>query len=383
MRRAAVALAAALAAAVAVPARAQDSVFGIRGLGFPDLGVSARSEAMGEGNAPFDPEASVNPAALASWGTTAGWGLASSSSRSFDPGAGAVSLRSTRFPLFGFAAQVGPRFVVAITAADYLDRNWNVTQTDTVTPRDTALAVRDATRSQGGVSDLGFSAAYRRAGLSVGLGLHVLTGSAQTSVQRTFAGDSTAYLSFAVQSTTSYRGVGVALGFVANPVPALALAASVRLSGRLRAEAPDTTVDVPMPVEVEGGVSAQPVSGLVVAAKLGWASWSRASAALVAAGQSGARDAWSAGAGAEVSLLHLGRRAIPLRLGYRWRQLPFGVPDSAGAWWPTERAGSVGLGFTAAGGRATVDFAVAFGSRTAGPVKETFTTALLGLTVRP
>ena len=384
MRRVLAGLAAAAVAALwAAPARAQDSVFGIRGLGFPDLGLSARSEAMGTGNALFDAEASLNPAAIAAWTTTAGWAVASSSSRRFDPGSGTVSLNSTRFPMFGFAAPVSPRITVAVTAADYLDRNWNVTQVDTVTPRDSAISVTDATRSQGGVSDLGFSAAWHRTGFAVGLGLHILTGSAQTTVLRTFSGDTLAYLPFSLQSTTSYRGVGVSLGVVAAPIPAVALAASLRTSGRLRAESPDTSVDVPMPLELDGGVSVQPMPGLVLAATAGWASWSRASAALVAAGQGGARNVSNVGAGAEVSLVHLGRRTIPLRVGFHWRQLPFPVPEAAGASWPSEQAGTFGFGFVAAGGRATVDIGFEFGSRVAGAIKESYTTAQLGLTVRP
>ncbi len=380
-----VAVAAIAAAAWAAPARAQDSVFGIRGLGFPDLGVAARSAGLGAANAVFDGESTVNPAALGGWTGTAGWGVASSSSRSFDPGTGAVSLTSTRFPLFGFASEVGPRLVVAVTASDYLDRNWNVAQADTVKPRDSSLVVNDQTRSQGGVTDLRFAAAYRLPGIAFGFGVHLLTGSALTNVLRQFPSDS-AYLPFTVQSTTSYRGVGASFGVVAAPVSSVVLGASVRFSGRLRAESPDTTVDVPMPVEMNAGLTYQPVTGLVLATTVGHATWSRASAALVSVGQVGARDVWNVGAGADVALLRVGRSLVPLRIGYRWRQLPFPIPAADSGAAPlllSEHATSVGFGFTAAGGRATVDVAFEWGSRVAGPLRETFTNTLLGLTVRP
>ncbi len=383
-RAAALAVIAAAGWALPASARAQDSVFGIRGLGFLDQCLAARSAAMGGGNAVFDGESPVNPAAIGVWVSSVGWATGSSSDRSFDPGTGPVSLRSTRFPLFGLAAQVNPRWVVAVTASDYLDRNWKIAQADTVTPRDTALVVNDVTRSEGGISDLRLAVAYRRPGVALGLGLHVLAGSATTNVLRKFTSDSTAYLPFTVQSSTSYSGVGVSLGVVAAPVSTVVLGASLRVSGRLRAEAPDTTVDVPMPVEMNAGVSVQPVGGLALAATLGYASWSRASSALVAAGQQGARDAWSFGAGADASLLRIGGGSVPVRVGYRWRQLPFPIPVSAGVLEQlSERAASLGFGFSAAGGRATVDATFEWGSRTAGGLKETFATTLLGLTVRP
>jgi len=371
-------LVAAAAAAWPAPARAQDSVFGIRGLGFLDTGVSPRSAGLGGGDAILDGESTVNPAAIASWTETTGWAAGSASSRSFED----ASLRSTRFPLFGLTAQAGPRLVVAVTASDYLDRNWSVAQTDSGTPVDSTLVVSDLTRSLGGVTDVRFAAAYRLTGLALGAGLHVLTGSAETTVLRQFTSDS-AFLPFSDQSITSYRGVAASFGAVASPLPQFVLGASVRVSGRMRAEAPDTTTNVPMPVEVHAGASVQPMAGLGLDATVGWANWSRSSAALVAAGQAGARDAWSVAVGAGLSVLRLGRRAIPLRFGYEWRQLPFLIPDTSGALALSEHAVTFGFGFTAAGGRATVDVAEQWGARVAGPLRETFATTQVGLTVRP
>ena len=81
---------------------------------------------------------------------------------------------------------------------------------------------------------------------------------------------------------------------------------------------------------------------------------------------------------------------VSLRAGFRWRQLPFPVPELS----PTvpsdtinaalsERAVSVGMGFALAHGRATVDLAVEGGTRTAGTLSEHFTTFLVGLSIFP
>jgi hypothetical protein len=384
MRRlvAAVCVLAALAARVRVAA-AQDSVFGIRGLGFLELPVSARSAGMGGGYALFDGASVVSPASLAAWHGAVGWAVGSGSSRNFDAGTGSVSLSSTRFPVFGFATPIGARLVVGLTASSYLSRNWDVTQADTVTPRGTAVAANDETRSVGGVTDIRLAGAYRVSSvMAVGVGVHVLSGSAQTAVVRLFPAD-TSYRPFTQSSQTDYSGLGVSVGMFATPGPRFIFGASARFNGRLRATAPGDTARVKLPTELAGGVYYAPVEGVTLATTVGYATWSAAANDLQAAGQPASRDVWSVGVGAEVALLKLGSQPTPLRVGYRWRQLPFPIPMGAGASALSEHALSAGFSFTAAGGRAAVDLGLEGGSRSAGSLTETFTTVLLGVSILP
>ena len=322
MRALRLALAATLAAAPA--AAAQDSVFGIRGLGFLDRTVSARSAGEGGGFALFDGASALNPAALAAWRGTVGWAVAAGSSHSFDAGSGPTTLSATRFPVIGFAGQIGARWVVGATVTDFLDRNWSVAQTDTVAPRGTPVVAQDETRSVGGVSDVRIAVAYRSAAFTMGVGLHALTGNTQTTVTRTFPNDSS-YHAFIQNQQTTYRGVGLSLGFLAHPFHSLVLGGSARVNGRLRASSPDSATTVGMPVELDGGATLQVVTGLQVSGAVGYATWGAAADALVAAGQERSRDVWSAGVGLEVSALHFGEGPLGLRAGYRWRQLPFPV----------------------------------------------------------
>jgi hypothetical protein len=382
MRPLPVVLAAVAALAAASRAAAQDSVFGIRGLGFLDHSVSARSAAAGDALAMFDPEVTLNPASLAAWRATSGWAVAEGSRRSFDPGSGALSLTATRFPVIGFAGVLGPRVVLAVTASDFLDRNWSVEQTDTVAPRGTPVVATDRTRSLGGVTDLRAAMAYRTSIFTFGVGLHALTGSTVTTVDRTFPDDSS-YRAFTQQQNTSYSGVGISLGMLVSPVAKLLAGASVRFSGRLRATTGDTAASVPMPVELNVGAAYQPVAGVTVSGTVGRAGWGTAADALAAAGQARSRDVWSFGIGAEAAMLRLGRGLLPLRLGYRWRQLPFPIPSAAGVIPLSEHAVTGGLGFDTAGGRATVDLGLDSGSRTAGALSESFTTLYVSLAIRP
>ncbi len=372
---------AALAAviALAAPAAAQDSVFGIRGLGYWDRSGSARTAGMGGALAALDAESPVNPAAIGSWDATAGWAVGMASDRTFNPGTGSASLSSTRFPLLGVAGTVSRQLRVALTVSDYLDRNWSVSQpgVDTIAPGDTVVT-SDQTESLGGVSDLGLAFAYRLTGVTVGLGLHALTGATRLSVTRQFPNDSS-YHTFNQQGTTDFSGVGLSLGAIAGPLPNLLVGASLRVNGALKATTVDTVAHVRMPVELNFGAEYGLVPGVVVAASLGYATWSRASADLVAAGQQGARNVWSLGVGAEVAALHMGGQPLPLRLGYEWRQLPFPI----GGGTLTESAFTGGLGLTGAGGRATVDAAVQVGRRGVSGLTEHYRALLLGVTIRP
>jgi hypothetical protein len=366
-------------------AAAQESAFGIRGLGFLGRPISARSAGTGGGYALFDASSAVSPASLAAWSGAVGWATGAGSSRTLDTGTGPVSLQSTRFPVFGFAAPVGARLVVGISASDYLNRNWSVTQTDTVTPRGPPVAVTDQTKSLGGVTDIRVAAAYRVSGqVAVGLGLHALTGSAETVVVRDFPAD-TSYRPFVQNSVTDFSAVAVSVGVFVTPRPRLILGASARLNGRLKAETPGDTARVHLPVELNAGVYYAPVEGVSVSSTFGYATWSAAASDLVAAGQLRSTNIWNAALGVEAALLRLGRQAVPLRAGYRWRQLPFPIPQPspAGARGLIEQALTGGFGFSAAGGHANVDVAIEVGSRSAGVLSEHFTTALVGVSILP
>ena len=371
-------LAAALMCA-APRARAQDSVFGIRGLGFLDEPLTGRSAGMGGGYAMFDGGGVTNPASIAAWTGSVGWAVGAASRRSFDTGTGAQTLTSTRFPLFGFSTPVSPRLVVGLSASDYLDRNWSVDQADTVSLRGSAVAVTDATSSAGGITDLRAAAAYRlSAEWAVGLGLHVLTGSSVTTVRRAFPSD-TSYHSFQEQSSTDYSGLGLSVGLFATPASSVILGASARLNTRLKATGADTSARIRMPVELAAGLYYAPLQSLILSSTIRYSTWSQAAGDLVAAGQERSRDVWSVGVGLQAATLRMAGQTVPLRLGYRWRQLPFLIGGSG----LNEHAFTAGLSLAGARGRANLDVALEVGSRSSSALTERFTMAVVGVSIQP
>jgi hypothetical protein len=165
-----------------------------------------------------------------------------------------------------------------------------------------------------------------------------------------------------------------------SPSQRVVVGASARFNERLSETNPGGNASVRLPTELAGGLYVTPWDGILVATTVIHDNWSVAAPTLVADSQPPSRDVWSVGVGAEVALLKLFGQVTPLRVGYRWRQLPFAVGTAD---YLTERAVSGGISFTLAGGRANVDFAVEGGSRTTGALKESFTTMLVGLSIFP
>lgn len=374
-------VAAAFAAAIPGALRAQGSNFAVHGLGLPGRAVTARDAALGGAFGIVDPTSTANPGAVGLWRGLAGWGVGAPSWRTFDGTTGDGTSRATRFPLFGFATQFRPKVGLSVSVGDYLDRNWRVTQSDTiiVPARGDTVPFSDQSRSVGGVSDLRLAAAYRLSPrVAVGAGLHALIGSTQLSVTRDFADAS--YDDYIDISISDFSGLGLSAGVIAAVSSQITLGASVRRAGDLKVNnTSGARARVALPFEARMGGSVMPVPGVTAVATAHYAGFARGNSDLLTAGLDPARNTWSLGLGLEVDRTNLLLVRTPLRLGWRWRQLP----DQIGGAWLGEHAFSGGIGFSLAEGHTIVDFAYESGVRRAGALRETFQTAFLGITVRP
>src|SRR5439155_23446609 len=172
MRTATVALVLALAVP---PLAAQDSPFGIRGLGVPGRLESVRSRSTGGAFAAFDPQSALDEASIAGatrlTATTAG-----AASRMSDDLAGTPATRRTaRFPLLQVYGTTWADVAMGGGYTSYLDRSYKVVIQDTVTLGGSRQAVTDTRISDGGVSDLRFVVARRMSThLFIGAGFHIL-----------------------------------------------------------------------------------------------------------------------------------------------------------------------------------------------------------------
>src|SRR2546422_678820 len=157
---------------------AQDSQFGIRGLGTPGRWESVRARSSGGAFAPFDALSPLMEAPLADISTLTATAAGGTSHRDAQLGDTITQLRATRFPLMGVAGRVAPRLVVAGGFTTYLDRSWDVTLRDSTVLRGELERYRDEITSDGSVGDIRLAAASRVSRrLAIGAGIHILAGS--------------------------------------------------------------------------------------------------------------------------------------------------------------------------------------------------------------
>jgi len=345
---------------------AQDSQFGIRGLGTPGRWESVRSRSTGGAFGPFDPLSPLMEAPLADIGQLTATAAGGTSHRDVQEGGTTTALRTTRFPVMGVAGPVAPRLAVAAGFTTYLDKSWDVAFRDSFLLRGVMQRYIDELTSDGSVTDVRFAAAGRLSRrIAIGAGLHVLAGSTRMTAERRF--DDSTFHPVQQSAEVRYDGFGVSGSVLIGVAPGLSLAGWARSDNRLRAKVADTTSAITdLPRMVGGGVLFAPSPSVRFAASAAWRSWGRA-------GQ-GAFDTWTWSAGAE-----FGSRRMPIRLGARRGQMPFGPGTEA----PTETAGSLGTGRAFAQGRALIDLGLERLERRGGGLTERVWTVLVGLTVRP
>lgn len=371
----------ALAAALPDAAAAQASVFGTRALGLPVLPLSARAQGMGGGGALFDPQVSLNPAALyladrpaASVTLRQFW---RTSENSFGRGTG----NDTQFPLIMVTGPIGPRWNFGVSVSAYTDRTFALSLEDTLDLRDAPVAIFDTLISRGGVTDirgaLSFSPSRR---VSVGIGLHALTGTNRFEYRRFFS--DSAYAAVRIRNELSFSGPGVSAGISVEPAGGLRLAGLIRLDGDLHYYKDSTRLEnIPLPVTVGAGLQWQVSERLLVAGHGLRRNWSVADERIRQEGGPGARNTTEGAFGLEWARNARVPYRFPLRLGVRYAELPFPVVTGQRG---KEVMASLGTGFRFTGQRGSLDIALerAWRSDGAGFTERTMMLSV-GLGVRP
>jgi hypothetical protein len=349
------------------PLSAQDSQFGIRGLGTPGRFETVRARSTGGAFGPFDPMSPLMEASLADLPRLTANAMGGTSYRDADVAGVSTALRTTRFPGMGLAGPVFRRVTIGGGFTTYLDRSWAVTIRDSVQLRGTMEPYTDAITSEGGVTDLRLAAAVRiSARFALGAGVHLLSGSTRVTAARRFDDDTT-YQTIRQIDDVRFDGAGVSASALLDVARGLRIAAYARTDNRLRARVRDVeTARTNLPRTVGGAVRLAPSPSARFAASLAWRSW--------ADGGPGSFNTVSWTAGAE-----LGAGYSPIRLGVRGGPLPFGPGGSA----PTELGFAVGTGKAFSESRAVLDLGIEHLQRKGDGLTERTWTFLVGLAVRP
>lgn len=360
----------ALLAAVGPSGRlaAQDSQFGIRGLGTPGKLESVRARTTGGAFAPFDAFSPLTDASLADVRRMSASFTSGTSWRSIDASGVQSSLRGTRFPAMVIAGPVTRRFVVGGGFSTYLDRSFGVVIQRTIDLRGVQQPVTDAITSDGAIADLRVAVAARLGSrLALGLGLHRITGSTRVTATRSFA-DTANYRTSTARDEVAYGATGGSGSLLFDVTSDLRVAGWFRTDSRLRADVGGRTVaENDLPLMYGTALQWRAGARASVAGSLTWRNWGAVQSI------ANAHDTFNWSVGAEI-----GSPASPFRFGLRGGQLPFGVGQT-----PTEVGYSAGLGRQFSGGRGRLDIGLERLQRKGTGLNERVWTFLLGLTVRP
>lgn len=354
-----------------------------QGLGYPAGDLSARSSALGGGNAEFDAQSTVNDASIANWITPVLYFQYQPEFRKVSAGGSSSNTLTSRFPLIGTAMAIGRRGAIALTATNFLDRSASAVTSLNDTIAGEPVSGSETFRTLGGINDVRFAAAFRPNGfLRVGIAGHAFTGRNRVVSQVSF-GDSSAFIPLNQQSVLAYTGAAFSGGFELRIKQILAISASGRKGGFLNMRAGDSLLAAAkVPDRFGGSVQFSGISGLNVSGRVSRDMWT----ALQPLGTSmTAFDAWDTGAGAEATASRSASRLLQVRVGARYRGLPFGVQGQQ----VHEFSFGGGLGLQFARDRAQLDAGVNRGSRFTGTFSdrgaavESAYTVSVGLRVRP
>jgi len=352
-----------------------------QGLGYPTGQISTRAEGAGGATAEIDPLSMVNPAALGFIGATTLFFQIEPEYRRVTIGSVTDKTTTARYPLFTAVLPLGSKWAFGVSSATLLDRTWTTSVDSNVVFGTDTVSSTFLYGSSGSINDL-------RAGLSwaptpyvrFGVGGHLISGSDRVFVGRTFVQNS-AFGNFADSTTLGFDG-GAVSGGIELVAPRLAIAsASFRKGGTLNAKRNDTTLaSGRVPDRLGFSLAYIGAAGTQIAARTSLDKWSSLNA--LSQGTSQAVDAWDTSVGADVAGPRLGSWPLMLRIGGRWRTLPYTVGPANDK--VKEQSFSGGLGTTLGGGRVLTDVTLLHARRDAGiGISERAWTLSIGFGIRP
>ena len=291
-----------------------------QGFGFPPGQMSARALATGGGIAEFDADSPLNPAAIA----------LSSDPRMFlqyEPefrrltNAGTTSNTTTaRFPVFSASVPFGSRGSIGVSAATLLDRSSATSITRDLEVGGTVSTVTESTRMFGAINDLRLAFGWAPSTkFQLGLGVHAYTGQNRVFFSQSFP-DSLKFSTISQVTTLGFRGYAGSAGIMIRPSRNFGFAVSGRKGAKIEARNADSAVaKANIPDRFGFGFAYEGIPGSSISAHVSRDMWSRMNDLSSAE----AVDTWEGGFGIESLGPRLIQRQTILRIGTRYRTLPY------------------------------------------------------------
>jgi hypothetical protein len=369
--------------AAATSAGAQGTL-STQGFGYPPGEFSSRALGTGGGLAQFDPQSSINPASVGTSGDPLLFLQYEPEFRRLSSGGQTQKTTTSRFPLAVASVPVTTKGTIALSVSTLLDRSWQTTTTREETVAGDKATLTETVRSLGAINDVRLAGAWvANDFIQLGIAGHVFTGQNRLFFSQTFP-DSLRFIPVSQVSSLDYTGTAVSGGVVIHPSSVVGLALSGRKGLDLNARTGDTIVSsAKIPDRYGAAISFAGISGATISAQLARDLWSSLNG--LGSDEARAVDAWDAGGGIEATGPKILERTILIRLGARYRTLPFVALGSE----IRELSFAGGFGAQFSRNRAAFDVTLQHASRspngsgTLGDVRERAFTLSFGLRVRP
>ena len=375
------AFAAALIAAPNFSASAQGAL-STQGFGYPTGQISTRARATGGGIAEFDSDSPLNPAAIALSSDPRMFLQYEPEFRRVTNGSGVSNTMTARFPVFAASIPLGSRASVGASVSTFLDRSAATTVTRDMDVAGTPSTVTETTRFLGALNDLrlAFGVAPSQK-FQIGAGIHAFTGQNRVFFSQSFP-DSLKFSSITQVTTLGFRGYAASGGVLVRPSRNFGIALSGRKGFDIEARNADSAVsEAKVPDRFGFALAYEGIPGSSVSAHVSRDMWSKLNG--LGTSNATAVDTWEGGFGLESLGPKVMQRQTVVRLGARYRTLPFLAAGSE----VRELSFAGGLGAQFFRNRAAFDVTFERAGRTAeGPVADAKERAYIlsfGLRVRP
>jgi hypothetical protein len=322
-----------------------------QGFGYPPGQMSTRALATGGGLAEFDADSPLNPAAIALSADPRMFLQYEPEFRKLTNGDATSNTTTARFPLFSASIPIGSHASMGISASTLLDRSSATSITREMEVGGTISTVTESTRMFGAINDLRFAVGWGpSAKFQLGLGIHAYTGQNRIFFTQSFP-DSLKFSAISQVSTLGFRGYAGSAGILLRPSRNFGIAVSGRKGSTIQARSADSALaEANVPDRVGFAFAYEGIPGSSITAHVSRDMWS----SMNDLSSIEAVDTWEGGFGIESLGPRLIQRQTILRVGTRYRTLPFLAAGSE----VTELSFAGGIGTQFFRNRATFDVTV-------------------------
>lgn len=329
-----------------------------QGFGYPTGELSSRARATGGALGQFDPDSPLNPASIGTSVDPRMYLQYEPELRRLSANGETANAVIARFSLASLSVPFGSRGSVGVSAATFLDRSaeTSLSRQQSIDRQD--VTVTETTRTLGAINDVRVAVGYAASQkVQLGFGGHVFVGQNRMFFTQSFP-DQPAFTPISQVSTLGFTGFAASAGVLLRPSSVLGFALAARQGFGIDAKAGDSTVSqADIPDRYSAAISYGGIPGTSISAQVSRDNWSSLNG--LGSADAIAVDGWEGGLGIEALGPRIAARQTVLRLGGRYRTLPF----LAGGSEVDELSLGGGLGAQFFRNRATFDLSVERASR--------------------